>query len=76
MVVVLPVSFRAHDHNLVPEKFTRLIILFPKRGYENFEEGVGREALLRRGGETKSVPVEVWRHIVPGPGFYQRGRGK
>src|SRR5437899_4448515 len=76
MIVVLPVSFRAHDYNLVPEEFTRLIILVPKRGYKNFEEGVGRETLLWWRGETKGVRVEVWREIVPGPGFRQRGRGQ
>ena len=41
MFVVLPIPFRAYHHDLVPEKFAAVVVLFPVFWHEDFEDGMG-----------------------------------
>ena len=60
--VLLPFSFRAHDNDLVPERSARVVIVLPIFGHEDFEDGMGPEALPGRAGKANGMFREIVGH--------------
>ena len=72
MFVLLPIPFRANDHDLVAEEFTGAVVRHPVIRDEDLENGVGPEPLPRRAGVTEDMIGASRRHAIGKAGLHQR----
>ena len=57
--VLLPLSFRSDDDDLIPEKFAGPVIVFPVFGNKNFEHRMRSEARSRGTGKADKTLCQV-----------------
>src|SRR5207248_279717 len=57
--ILLPLSFRPHDYDLVADEFAGAVIVFPIFRNKDFEERAGTKSRSRRAGEPDQMLGEI-----------------